>query len=290
MSSAKITIQDWINLVKKELHALYPAEELRSFQNLAFEHYLKYSPTQVYLNQNELLSSDVLQELEGILNGLKKQEPIQYLLGQTEFYDLPFSVNNHVLIPRPETEELVRLIVEDVKIHQARILDIGTGSGCIAISLAKYIENSQVSAMDVSAEALAVAKQNAIKNKVDVQFLLDDILNPSMRTETLLDVIVSNPPYVRELEREQMQYNVLDNEPHLALFVDDYDALKFYRAICQFASAHLKKGGSLYFEINEAFGKETAELMKSFGISNVEIRKDLFGKDRMAKGVYAGQS
>jgi len=252
---------------------------------------------------------------ESILSDLKKQKPIQYILGETEFYGLPFLVNENTLIPRPETEELVELIIKqnskseippEPKVNGAKlnsklkILDIGTGSGCIAISLVKNISNVEVYAIDISEEALETAKKNAQINQVEIHFIQADILkinnleqlptsNPKLEThnpklETQFDIIVSNPPYVRNLEKQEINPNVLEYEPHLALFVEDDDALLFYRKIAQLALKSLSPNGRLYFEINQYLGKETVELIESFGFKNVVLHKDIYGNDRMIEG------
>jgi release factor glutamine methyltransferase len=220
------------------------------------------------------------------LEQLKLEIPIQYLLGKTSFYGLDFEVDSSVLIPRPETEELVEWILESqkskVKSQKLRILDIGTGSGCIAISLAKNISEAQVFAIDVSEKALATAKKNAEKNKVELTLIAQNIL----RTDDLgqqFDIIVSNPPYVRNLEKQEIKKNVLDNEPHLALFVEDGDALMFYRKIAGLAQKNLAPNGQLFFEINQYLAKETLALLTEMGFKNIELRKDIYGNDRMIK-------
>ena len=217
---------------------------------------------------------------------LLKNKPIQYIIGETEFCDLKFKVNENVLIPRPETSELVYKIVERQKTKDKRqlsILDIGTGSGCIAISLAKNIPGSKVHALDISEKALEVAKENAINNNVDVTFINDDILSLKNNIETKFDIIVSNPPYVRELEKAEMRDNVLNWEPHNALFVSDNDPLIFYRNILEFAQTHLNENGEIWFEINEYLGKEMTVLCKEYGFSDIEIFKDFRGKERVVK-------
>ena len=222
-----------------------------------------------------------------ILEQLKQEIPIQYLLGKTSFYGLDFEVNPAVLIPRPETEELVDWIISSnlkiEKFKDLKILDIGTGSGCIAISLAKNIPNAQVYAIDVSEKALATANKNAENNSVNVTFINQNILE----TEDLLqqfDIIVSNPPYVRNLEKEEIKKNVLDNEPHLALFVEDNDALIFYKKIAEMAQKNLSENGHLYFEINQYLGAEMIDLLEKMNFKNIELRKDIYGNDRMIKG------
>jgi len=232
----------------------------------------------------EITKSDIIR-WENVLTELKKQKPIQYILGETAFYGMRFTVNGDTLIPRPETEELVELIIKEKakdKRQQARvkILDIGTGSGCIAISLAKNITNAQVFAIDVSAKALVIAKKNAQLNTVNVTFIQKNILETA-DLEQQFDIIVSNPPYVRMLEKAEINPNVLQYEPHLALFVEDNDALLFYRKIAELAKINLSENGSLYFEINQYLGKETVELLMNLGFKNIELRKDIYGNNRM---------
>lgn len=287
MNSSKRTIRDCINLVKKELHAICPETEIRSFSNLIFEELFGLSSAQVFIRESFVVNDEDFQKIQVITTDLKDHKPIQYILGKTEFYGLQFTVSPDVLIPRPETEELVKWILDKTKMINPAILDIGTGSGCIAVTLAKNISGAKVSAMDVSTKALEVARENALLNQVQINFIHDDILHPKTDQQSQFDCIVSNPPYVRELEKSAMQKNVLDYEPHQALFVPDNDALVFYRAICRYAKTHLVKMGWLYFEINESLGNQVVELMKQHGFSNIELRQDLFGKDRMVRGQMA---
>lgn len=265
------------------LSGSYPKDEIVSFLYLLSEHYLDLRRIDFSLQPNHKITETQWAHLEEAINRLKHEEPIQYIMGKTQFYDEFFTVNHHVLIPRPETEELVDWIIKD---HQnskesLKILDIGTGSGCIPISLKKHLAYSEVYAMDISEEALAVAKNNAKALEVSIHWLHEDILT-AKSFETSLDVIVSNPPYVRILEKNEMASNVLDNEPHLALFVADDDALLFYRKIASFASTYLKESGTLYFEINQYLGLETKALVEQFGF-DVVLKKDLNGNDRMLK-------
>ncbi|CAM3426732.1 peptide chain release factor N(5)-glutamine methyltransferase [Aequorivita lipolytica] len=265
---------------KTTLSGLYPSEEIQSFFNILSEEYLNLSRIEVALHPEKTISTEDAEKFQEALLQLKNYKPIQYIIGETEFYGLPFKVNKHTLIPRPETEELVEWILSKQKL--ITILDIGTGTGCIAISLAKNLPNSKISALDISKEALKIAHQNAKLNKVEVEFFQADIL----KTKTLpkqYDVIVSNPPYVRELEKKQMQQNVLKYEPDSALFVKDEDPLLFYRAISQLAKTNLKANGKLFFEINEYLADELTQLLKSKGFQNIEVKKDIFGKDRMLK-------
>jgi release factor glutamine methyltransferase len=213
-------------------------------------------------------------------------KPVQYVIGETEFYGCRIKVNENVLIPRPETEELVDWIIKLVPNKELTILDICTGSGCIPIALKKNLPKAEVAACDISHEALEMAMKNAVLNKTDVRFFYTNILNPTVSSWSTFDLIISNPPYVRNSEKQLMHKNVLEFEPHLALFVEDDEALIFYRKITELAKSKLKQGGFLFFEINEAYGKEIAELLEENGFKDVEIRKDMFGKDRMAKGVF----
>lgn len=267
----------------------YGKGEVNSFFDLLMEHHLDIKRIQLVLDPEYAISNEQEQLFSNALVKLNNNSPIQYMLGETEFYGLPFKVNEYTLIPRPETEELVSFILEDVTSSAVekylKILDIGTGTGCISISLAKNLPKANVHALDVSEEALDIAKQNATLNDVVVEFIHDDILNPRVSESSNFDVIVSNPPYVRNLEKAEIKPNVLDNEPHLALFVDDENPLQFYRAICEFAQINLKEDGILYFEINEYLGVEMVQLLEEFGFKSIKLKKDLFGKYRMIKGI-----
>ena len=272
----------------KELSPFYDAYEAESFFYLILEDKHKLRQIDLALNHELSFVSTDFVVWDLILNQLKKEIPIQYLLGKTHFYGLEFEVNENVLIPRPETEELVEWIINENsktdKSKKIKILDIGTGSGCIAISLAKNIPNAEVYAIDVSKKAIETAKRNAIRNNVEVTFILQDIL----KTDELkcnFDIIVSNPPYVRNLEKEEIKKNVLDYEPHLALFVEDNDALIFYRKIAELAKKNLSENGQLYFEINQYLGKEMTNLLEKLDFKKIELRKDIYNNDRMTKGV-----
>ena len=269
---------------KIALSGLYPSEEIQSFFNILSEKYLNLSRIEIALNPERVISEEVSEKYQKALLRLKNYEPVQYIIGETEFYGLPFKVNKHTLIPRPETEELVEWIIDtsEFRIQDFGLLDIGTGSGCIAISLAKNLPDSKISALDISDGALKIARKNAEMNKVEVDFFQTDILN----TKTLpkkYDVIVSNPPYVRELEKKQMRQNVLNYEPDSALYVKNDDPLLFYRVISQLAKKHLQPNGKLFFEINEYLADELTELLKSEDFKNIEVKKDIFGKNRMIK-------
>jgi release factor glutamine methyltransferase len=273
----------------QELTSIYDAIEAESFFYLILEdkHILKR--IDLALDPDLTFSEEEILVWNAILEQLKKEIPIQYLLGKTSFYGLDFEVNKNVLIPRPETEELVDWILSNNRtIHKSKglkILDIGTGSGCIAISLAKNIANAQVFAIDVSEKALATAKKNAETNQVNVNFIRQNILETE-DLEREYDIIVSNPPYVRNLEKQEIKKNVLDNEPHLALFVEDADALIFYRKIADLAQKNLSKSGQLYFEINQYLGKEMIDLLEKMNFATIELRQDIYGNDRMIKADF----
>jgi len=265
----------------QELKEKFSKTEIESFLNLLFEKFLGLSRLEMVLKPEINLSKEEEKQFENALKRLKNSEPIQYIIGETDFYGLKFKVDKNVLIPRPETEELVDWILKENPTSSS-ILDIGTGSGCIAISLAKNLKSSKVFAWDVSEKALETAKNNAEINKAKVEFQLKNILAEKSAAEKF-DIIVSNPPYVRELEKEKMQENVLKHEPHLALFVENDDALLFYRKILKFAENNLTSNGKLYFEINEYLKEELEILLADFKIKNYFFRKDIFGKYRMLK-------
>ena len=272
----------------QELAPFYDAYEAESFFYLILEDRHKLRQIDLALNHELVFEEADIEKWKILLAELKKEVPIQYLLGKTNFYGLDFEVNEHVLIPRPETEELVEWIIREnsgiERLKNLKILDIGTGSGCIAISLAKNIPNAKVFAIDVSAEALAMAKKNAKNNNVEITFLLQSILE----TEDLkqdFDIIVSNPPYVRNLEKQEIKKNVLNYEPHLALFVEDNDALIFYRKITELAQKNLVENGQLYFEINQYLGTEMTDLLGKMNFKNIELRKDIYDNDRMMRGL-----
>ena len=302
-------IKDYRTQFIQELSSIYDVGEAESFFYLILEEKQKLKRIDLALNPDLTFSNEEIEYWNSILEQLKKEIPIQYLLCKTSFYGLDFEVNSNVLIPRPETEELVDWIIQSQKLSfdsaqdnstKLKIVDIGTGSGCIAISLAKNILNAQVFAIDVSEKALATAQNNALMNQVEVHFIKTDILNTNdlgklptshRRPEpvegslpTYFDIIVSNPPYVRVLEKQEIKKNVLDNEPLLALFVEDNDALIFYRKIAELAKKNLSPNGQLFFEINQYLGKEMIELLENIGFKNVELRQDIYGNDRMIRG------
>ncbi len=276
-----MTINDLTKRFANELSARYPSEEHHSFFTMLGEYWLGYSRLELSLNGSEEINSEIILKFFNALERLKNQEPIQYIIGTTEFYGLPFSVSPDTLIPRPETEELVDWIIRENTV-KTEILDIGTGTGCIAVTLAKHMKDSVVSALDVSTGALEVAVRNAKDNNVSVQFIEADILSTS-QLPSQYDIIVSNPPYVRHLEKKKMHDNVLRFEPPTALFVPDKDPLKFYHNIAKLAKTHLKEGGSLFFEINEYLSKEMVSMLKDYGFCDIELRRDFRGKDRFIK-------
>ena len=266
---------------------LYASEEVLSFFYLLAEKQLGLSRIAIALQPEKEISEAAKLAFNKAISRLGNFEPIQYITEDTEFFGLTLMVDKSVLIPRPETEELVDWIADKNQNKEATILDIGTGSGCIAISLAKYLPKAKVYGLDISAEALLVAKQNAALNKVDVTFVNADVLDENswelIFEDVKFDTIVSNPPYVRIVEKKLMKPNVIIHEPDIALFVEDEDPLLFYRKIAQLSKIYLKPEGALYFEINEYLSKEMKEMLEFEGFKGVEIRKDIFKKDRMVK-------
>ena len=279
-------MQSTILHIQSKLQGLYPETEIKSFSQLIIEKLTGFSRNEIFLNKITLFSDEKRNIVDDFIEKLTKFVPIQYILGETEFYGLLFYVNESVLIPRPETEELVDWIQnENQQNAQIQILDIGTGSGCIAIALKHEFPASTVDAFDVSEKALETAKRNAGRNNLEVNFSIVDILNAPDFTDKW-DIIVSNPPYITEQEKNGILPNVLDHEPHLALFVPDNDPLLFYRHIALFARQHLFPNGKLYFEINREAGKSCVELLTELGYRDVELRKDISGNDRMVKAVF----
>lgn len=266
------------------LQGVYDKEEVHCFFYILCDFFLQYSRFEVSMALDTIVSAKNITAFDMALLRLKKQEPIQYILGCTAFYGLTFKVNEHTLIPRPETEELVDWVLSNLHDQDSvlDILDIGTGSGCIAISLAKNIPTARVSGLDISEKTLEVAQENAVKNQVLVSFCKKDILETTA-LKNKYDVMVSNPPYVRQLEKKAMNANVLDYEPGVALFVPNEDPLLFYRKIAQLAMVSLQTKGWLYFEINEYLSKEMDVLLKDIGFANIEIKKDFREVPRMIK-------
>lgn len=282
-----LNMRRYLTHLHQKLDPIYPSVEVGSFSRLLLRKLANMSSVQIYSDKDRNFPDDTLEKLVSAIDRLACKEPIQYILGETEFCDLTFQVGPGVLIPRPETEELVELITKEaaVKERSLQILDIGTGSGCIAISLAKALPLAQVSAWDISPEALDIAAENAAINMVGVVFSITDVLTfeLGLHQKASQDIIVSNPPYVRLSEASDMETNVLEYEPHLALFVENKDPLLFYRVISKLAVEMLKPEGSLYFEINSYLGKQTLELVKTFPFKEVQLIQDISGKDRIIR-------
>lgn len=285
-----MNIREFRDYFKISLKKLYPASEIDTFLFLLLEEYLNFKRIDIVLKSNFNISSEVLTLLKSSTKLLEQEIPIQYIIGKTEFYGFPFILNEHVLIPRPETEELVTFILDKVsklesyhtikKENTIKILDIGTGSGCIPIALKKSLPLAEISALEKSDKALRIAEKNTHLNKVDINLIQQDILKTTELNNTY-DIIVSNPPYVRESEKKEIKNNVLNNEPHMALFVEDNNPLIFYDKIAELAKNHLTKNGLLFFEINQYLGKETVDLIRLKGFNTIELKKDIFGHDRV---------
>ena len=279
-----MVLAEAIALVKQKLAGIYSVGEVDTIAQQLTTFYFNISKVHYYTNRSARIEDENVQPFLQAVDRLEQHCPLQYVLGQAEFCGLTFHVAPEVLIPRPETEELVYWVHNHFKEYGStiRLLDIGTGSGAIAVSLAHLLPKAEVTAVDISQAALAVASENAQQNNVDVQFLQADIFSPSAELrQCMFDVIVSNPPYVRELEKQQMKPNVLRYEPHLALFVPDSDPLKYYRAVADFAADNLSKSGIIYLEINEELGTETERLFTAGGRYTTELRCDMNGKPRM---------
>ena len=280
------TLADIQAEMRSQLAPIYSGREL---QQIVFEllEYFGFTRVQAIAYPDAKISETDYQRLQAMLKRLADGEPLQYVLGEEQFMGMSFDVCRDVLIPRPETGELVRLIADRCKALSPQIVDVGTGSGCIAVSLAKLIDSAQVTAIDVPEAAIAVARRNAEKNDAQVEFVCQSIFDDNLPfAPSSLDVVVSNPPYVTESDKQQMSRNVLDFEPHLALFVPDSDPLMFYRRIAELAARWLKNSGMLFFEINERFGKETVQLLENMQYGNVELHQDFYGKDRMVSAVW----
>lgn len=278
-------MQGTIQYIKTELAGLYNEPETEGLIRLIFEAVCGWNYTQQQINKHESVSKRESEKISEIVARLKKPEPIQYILGETFFFGLQLKVTPAVLIPRPETEELVDLIIRENSDRNFTILDIGTGSGCIALALKSRLKNAIISGVDISEKALEIARGNSEINELNVHFFQADILNWEKNDWPLFDVIVSNPPYVTESEKKLMHKNVLDFEPSNALFVDDTDPLLFYRTIAQFALEKLNPNGKIYFEINENFGPETKNMLAGFGFTKIDIVTDIHGKNRFVKAI-----
>ena len=271
-----------VNIIPKFLSEInnFSRREVISFAYLSIEKVLGYSKSDCIIHSNQELSNNNIISLENIINDIKQNIPIQYILGEAHFYDLKFKVNSSTLIPRGETEELVKYIL----LHDfISVLEIGTGSGCIAVSIAKN-SNAKITAIDNSIGALEIAKSNAVLNSVEINFQLRDVFNFSDIKK--YDLIVSNPPYVLESEKKLMDKNVLDYEPHNALFVSDNDPLAYYKEIAKIATNNLNKNGLLFFEINEKYSNQIIELLSNLNFVDIELKKDINGRDRIIKSIF----
>ncbi len=283
-----ITLNDTLKLIDAELGELYPELEIRSIRRIIFEQLTDIKPLDFHLKPLKEISPDIFAKITKIVDELKEYRPIQHILGTTEFLGMQMRVSPAVLIPRPETEEMADWIIKTHKFNENRILDIGTGTGCIAIALDKLMLHSQTDAIDISDEALEIAEENSFTNESIVSFFKYDIFQGhngenSENFKDHYDLIVSNPPYITNSEKANMLRNVLDYEPHIALFVDDSDPLIYYKAIADFARIKLEWGGFLYFEINPRFEKEIVDMLTLKGYRNIQTRKDLSGKSRVIR-------
>lgn len=275
-------VSDILPYLLNELLDFYPENELKSIMYISIDFHLGLTKSGTILQSERILKDEEISVFINIVDRLQKMEPIQYILSETKFYGLSFHTKKGVLIPRRETEELVDWIIKDNEGSEKKYLDIGTGSGCIVISLAKNLKGT-FDAIDISEKSIRISEENSIKNKVNINLKKTDILCSELKGEW--DVIVSNPPYVLRSEKEVMNKNVLNWEPETALFVEDTDPLVFYKEISKKALTVLRKNGYLYFEINENFGNETIKLLEEIGFVNIELKKDINGKDRMIKAM-----
>ena len=287
MNSKTQSVNDARKYITGELSGLYPDTEIISLLRIILTHATGKEYVKLFSGGDNLISASDWDKISKICADLKQYKPIQYIIGETEFYGLRLKVNKHTLIPRQETEEMVHLIVRENMPGELKVLDIGTGSGAIAISLAINLKNPVVTATDISANALAVAGENAFLNGCKIIFIHDDICKPAIGRNEIFDIIVSNPPYVRESEKQLMSKNVLAFEPGISLFVPDSDPLKYYRPVLDFADTHLTTGGKVYLEINEVLGKEMVTLTGSHQLTSVRLHKDINGKDRIITAVKA---
>ncbi len=284
MKNFEYTIERISKLFEEELSEFYPIEEINGFIKWTLGNVLNHTSIQLILNNKNVLTEKEKSFIFSVIERLKTYEPIQYILGETEFYGLKFKLNPAVLIPRPETEELVDWIIKEKQNNSISILDIGTGSGCIAIALKKQIPLSNLIGIDISKDALEVAKENAVLNDISIDFREMNIFDKyEWDAMPAIDIIVSNPPYILENEKPLMEKNVLNYEPHQALFVSNVDPLIYYREILEFANKKLNPNGAIYFEINESKGEEIKDLLINMNFTKFIIRKDLRGKDRMIK-------
>ncbi len=278
-------MQTTIQKIKDTLSSSHSGGEIKNIIRIIFENLKNYSQVDIIMNQDEVLSPFIREKVDLILKRLLNNEPIQYIFNEAYFQGFTLKVTPDTLIPRPETEELVDIIVKENTTSDLHILDIGTGSGAIAIALAKTLKFPVVDAIDISQSAIDIAGENAKALKVKINFMKKDILSVIPPTESSYDIIVSNPPYITNQEKSSMEPNVLDYEPHMALFVPDSDPLLFYKAITHYAIHALNPGGRIYFEINSLFGKETAKLLSDSGFVEVNVIKDMYGLDRFVSAI-----
>ena len=272
-------------IIFSQLQTAFDSVEAKVFTDMLLHHYTGHNRISLNLYPQTAVDNSIVTQIDNAIAALMKHKPIQYILGETEFCGLKFKVNPSVLIPRPETEELAMWVTTENP-QAENILDLCTGSGCIAVVLADRLKNACLSGVDISCEALSVARENAALNNVMIDFQQVDVLQPDFSLDKKFDVIVSNPPYVRKTEQQQMHARVLDYEPYSALFVDDDNPLLFYKAIARIGTTHLTNHGKLYLEINEAYGKEVVELMQQFDYKNIILKKDIYEKDRMVCGCF----
>lgn len=283
------TVSVIVQKFKNELKNLYDEKEIMQFLYLLFRNRMNWSRADLHINKDQKLEEEIVIYFNEACSRLAGNEPVQYIIGVTDFLGSTLTVNPSVLIPRPETEELVTLMIHDLKSRNRSslsLIDIGTGSGCIALAIKKQFPEMKVYGCDISQQAVALASGNAINNNCDITFLRLDILDPSAWSQLPeMNFIISNPPYVTSAEKQFMQENVIAWEPHLALFVADDDPLKYYKAIANFARSHLLKNGLLYFEINERFSSEVRTLLQQSGFENTEISRDMNGKVRFSRSI-----
>jgi len=278
-------IKDIKPYLASELIEIYPEPEINALATIIIKTLFGVSRLHAITQPLDPISKKKADEIITICNELRSGKPLQYILGETSFYNCVIRVNPDVMIPRPETEELVDLIIKENRGYRGEIIDAGCGSGCIAIALAVNLPGTKVTGIDISEEAIRISQENALFNNAVVSFLPGDILNPGLKSPGNVGIIVSNPPYIPESEKVHIAKNVLDFEPHRALFIPDSDPLLYYRAILKMAEKVLIPSGKVYFEINEALGLQMTGLLKSTGFSSVEVIRDINGKDRIVKGI-----
>lgn len=279
------TIKEIRPFLEKELSAIYPSTEISAFTNIIIKTVFKTSKLHIHAFPESLLTQKQAHQIKSICRELKEGKPLQYVLGETSFYNCTIKVNKDTLIPRPETEELVDLIIKENRGFRGSVLDAGTGSGCIAVALAINLPGTRVMGFDISEGAISLARENALLNNASIDFFTADMANFDINSIGNTDIIVSNPPYVRESEKKLMADNVLNYEPHAALFIPDSEPLKYYKYILKLAKGILVRGGRVYFEINEAMGEEMKYLLSEHGYSGIVIKRDLNDRERMIKGI-----